>query len=226
MTCSYIVNKVVASKPEVLQVIQEFDGLQRRTELSLVDINKSIAAVNASLNNVKKQIAKPPLSDQDLFAEQMKEFYATASEELKKLRELYKEGEETYKRLCARFGENATTVQSTEFFGFIVAFMNCVKASHKHYLDVQAEEKLKKVAQDWQNQTVSQIQNKAHKEQEKATAKPTPPPFVHPGEKSAIETGKKPIPAWSPAPSPPPSNQTDHGEKKMSLWKRLKNWGK
>ena len=60
---SYIVNKVVASKPEVLQVIQEFDGLQRRTELSLVDINKSIAAVNASLNNVKKQIAKPPLND-------------------------------------------------------------------------------------------------------------------------------------------------------------------
>ena len=44
-----------------------------------------------------------------------------------------------------------------------------------HYLDVQAEEKLKKVAQDWQNQTVSQIQNKAHKEQEKATAKPKQP---------------------------------------------------
>ena len=139
-------NKVVASKPEVLQVIQEFDGLQRRTELSLVDINKSIAAVNASLNNVKKQIAKPPLNDQDLFAEQMKGFYESANEELKKLRELYKEGEETYKRLCARFGENPSTVQSTEFFGFIVAFMNCVKASHKHYLDVQAEEKLKKVA--------------------------------------------------------------------------------
>lgn len=219
-------NKVVASKPEVLQVIQEFDGLQRRTELSLVDINKSIAAVNASLNNVKKQIAKPPLNDQDLFAEQMKDFYATASEELKKLRELYKEGEETYKQLCARFGENPSTVQSTEFFGFIVAFMNCVKASHKHYLDVQAEEKLKKVAQDWQNQTVSQIQNKAHKEQEKAATKPTPPPFVHPGDKASIETGKKPIPAWSPAPSPPPLSQTEHGEKKMSLWKRLKNWGK
>ena len=56
-------------------------------------------------------------------------------------------------------------------------------------------------------------------------AKPTPPPFVHPEEK-ATEAAQKPVLPWTPVPTPPPSSKTEHGEKKMSLWAKLKNWGK
>ena len=71
---SYIVKKLVTIKPDVLQVIQELDILQRRTELSLVDINKSIASTANSLTNVKSQVTREPLNEHDLFASQMQTF--------------------------------------------------------------------------------------------------------------------------------------------------------
>lgn len=224
--CSYIVKKLVTTKPDVLHVIQELDGLQRRTELSLIDINNSITSVASSLTNVKNQVSKPPLSDQDLFASQMQTFYINANEELQKLRALYKEADEGYKKMCAKFGENPNSVKSTDFFGYIVTFLNCVKASHKHYLDVQAEEKLKKVALDWQNLAVSQLQNKPHKEPNTTPEKSAPPfrlpPIAPRGERQSREQ--------PPLPDSPPGSRVhpdDHGgEKKLSIWAKLKNWGR
>ncbi len=222
---SYIVKKLVTIKPDVLQVIQELDILQRRTELSLVDINKSIASTANSLTNVKSQVTREPLNEHDLFASQMQTFYINANEELQKLRTLYNEADDEYKKMCARFGENPNSVKPTDFFGYIVTFLNCVKASHKHYLDVQAEEKLKKVALDWQNLAVTQLQNKPSKESAPAPERPVPPfqlPPIAPRERQSKEQ--------PPLPNSLPGSHTasgDHrGEKKLSIWAKLKNWGR
>ena len=151
MTHSYLVKELIQEKPEVLQVVTEFEPLARRTELSLEDINTSIATLGSGLYKMKKELEKPPLSDQDHFNEQMNAFYEKANTDLADLRKAFKDTQECYANLCARFGENPKTVKSTDFFGYVVTFLSVLKQSHKHLLDLQAEEKLKKVALDWQN---------------------------------------------------------------------------
>ena len=217
--------KLVTTKPEILQVLQELEVLQRRTELSLIDINKSIASIAGSLTNVKNQVTRQPLNEQDLFASQMQTFYINANEELQKLRTLYGEADNEYKKMCARFGENPNSIKPTDFFGYIVTFLNCVKASHKHYLDVQAEEKLKKVALDWQNLTVTQHQNKPSKETVPAPEHPVPPFQLPP-----IAPRERPNKEHPPLPPSLPGNHLttgkNEGEKKLSIWAKLKNWGR
>ena len=134
----------------MLKVISEMAVLERRTDLSLEDINKNIGSIAKDVNNLKAQIAVPPLHDQDYFVSQITPFYNKANEDLQKLRDYYKASVDCYNSLCKQFGENPASLKSTEFFSYIVSFITAIKESHKHYLDVQAEEKLKKVAQDWQ----------------------------------------------------------------------------
>ena len=160
------------SKPDVLKVVEEFDILQRRTELSLTDINKTINSLNMNVMNVRKQVNVPPLHENDHFAEQMKAFSASASEDIQKLRDLFKQADDCYKQICARFGEDASKVTSTDFFGYIVSFITSLKSSHKHYLDVQAEEKLKKVAQDWHAITATIAQNRSSRQASPAPSGP------------------------------------------------------
>ena len=152
MTHSYLVKELIQEKPEVLQVVTEFEPLARRTELSLEDINTSIATLGSGLYKMKKELEKPPLSDQDHFNEQMNAFYEKANTDLADLRKAFKDTQECYANLCARFGENPKTVQSTDFFGYVVTFLSVLKQSHKHLLDLQAEEKLKKIAADEERQ--------------------------------------------------------------------------
>ena len=163
------------SKPDVLKVVEEFDILQRRTELSLTDINKTINSLNMNVMNVRKQVNIPPLHENDHFAEQMKAFSTSASEDIQKLRDLFKQADDGYKQICARFGEDASKVTSTDFFGYIVSFITSLKSSHKHYLDVQAEEKLKKVAQDWHTITATIAQNRSSRQASPAPSGPVGP---------------------------------------------------
>ena len=59
MSHSYLVKKLIQEKPEVLQVVSEFEPLARRTELSLEDINSSVSALGSSLFKMKKELQKP-----------------------------------------------------------------------------------------------------------------------------------------------------------------------
>ena len=195
------------SKPEVLKVVEEFDIIQRRTELSLIDINKTIVTLNKNVMNVRKQVQLPPLHDNDHFSDQMKAFSTSASEEMQTLRDRYKNADNTYKQLCMRFGEDPSKVAPTDFFGYIVSFMNCLKTSHKHYLDVQAEEKLKKVAHDWQALTLTISQNRSSRNASPAPT-PTSTSTSTPTHGVLGKSGAQPISSGSisslPKKSPPP----------------------
>ena len=224
--CSFIVKEMMVEKPEVLKVISEMAILERRTDLSLEDINKSIGAIAKDVNNLKAQIAIPPLNDHDYFVSQITPFYNKANEDLQKLREYYKASVDCYNSLVKQFGENPASLKSTEFFSYIVSFITSIKASHKHYLDVQAEEKLKKVAQDWQ----------AGRGNPKAKPQPESEPDVRPTSQPPSIQSLPPPPARKAPPPLPPvkpvkpvvqrssTEQTSRGEIRQSMWERLKSW--
>ena len=230
MTHSYLVKELIQEKPEVLQVVTEFEPLARRTELSLEDINTSIATLGSGLYKMKKELEKPPLSDQDHFNEQMNAFYEKANTDLAD----FKDTQECYANLCARFGENPKTVKSTDFFGYVVTFLSVLKQSHKHLLDLQAEEKLKKVALDWQN--LAAVQSHKALEQtsragEVAGKMEEVPRFklpeLKPGVKpSSIKENQAAVPTTLPSRHRAIPEQIQHVEKKRSLWERLTGWGR
>lgn len=237
MRRSYLVKKLIQEKPEVLQVVTEFEPLARRTELSLEDINSSVCALGSSLFKMKKELEKPAVCEEDHFNEQMASFCSKANEEVAALREEFAKTQQGYAALCARFGENAKTVKSTEFFGYIVTFLSVVKQSHKHLLDLQAEEKLKKVALDWKNLAAAQ----SHKSTEQAGADRVAgkdevagrevPRFKLPelkGVTKPSEVGEKkaPLPSTLPPRRQEIPAQMQHVEKKVSLWKRLTGFGR
>ena len=234
MTHSYLVKKLIQEKPEVLQVVTEFEPLARRTELSLEDINTSIATLGSGLYKMKKELEKPPLSDQDHFNEQMNAFYEKANTDLADLRKAFKDTQECYANLCARFGENPKTVKSTDFFGYVVTFLSVLKQSHKHLLDLQAEEKLKKVALDWQN--LAAVQSHKALEQtsragEVAGKMEEVPRFrlpeLKPGVKpSSVKENQAAVPTTLPSRHRAIPEQIQHVEKKRSLWERLTGWGR
>lgn len=210
----------MAEKPEVLQVISEMEVLVRRTELSLEDINRNISLIAKNVNNLKTQISKPPLNDQDFFASQITPFYTTANEQLGKLRDFFKESSECYDSLCKQFGENSHTLKSTEFFSYIVTFITSIKASHKHYLDVQAEEKLKKVAQDWQK-----IRTPTTTTTQQADTRPTSqPPVFKLAEARSVRKSPPPLPSVKPVSHRMSTEQTAREEKRIFKWERLKSW--
>lgn len=231
MSHSYLVKKLIQEKPEVLQVVSEFEPLARRTELSLEDINSSVSALGSSLFKMKKELQKPAVCEEDRFNQQMASFCTKAEEEVAALREEYAKAQECYTTLCARFGENAKMVKSTEFFGYIVTFLSVVKQSHKHLLDLQAEEKLKKVAMDWKN--LASVQS--HKSTEQAgkgeVAGREVPRFKLPelnGVTKPSEVGEKkmPLPSTLPPRRQEIPAQMQHVDKKVSLWKRLTGFGR
>ena len=130
-------------------------------------------------------------------------------EELTQLKEYYTQTVECYSATCSAFGENAKTLKSTELFSYIVTFTSSLKASHKHLLDLQAEEKLKKVAQDWQNIALTNMhRQKAESVEKSAPSQTTPPAFRLP-EKSNMK-GSRPPPLPS---SVVNQNSTEQTEK-------------
>lgn len=222
--CSFIVKEMMAEKPEVLKVISEMAILERRTDLSLDDINKNIGAIAKDVKNLKAQIAIPPLNEHDYFVSQITPFYNKANEDLQKLREFYKASVDCYSSLCKQFGENPASLKSTEFFTYIVTFITSIKASHKHYLDVQAEEKLKKVTQDWQTVRL----NPKAKPHSESDVRPTsqPPSFqtLPPLPPSSTKKAPPPLPTVKPVTRRTSAEQTNRGEIRQSMWERLKSW--
>ena len=203
-------------------MISELDILSRRTELSLEDIQKNIQTLSNNLKNMQAQLNKPPINPQDKFTEQMKAFYTKANEELTQLKEYYTQTVECYSATCSAFGENAKTLKSTELFSYVVTFISSLKASHKHLLDLQAEEKLKKVAQDWQTIALTNMHRQKPGSTEQSSSQPAPPPFRLP--EKAVE-GKRPPPLPSNVVKQNSTEQTEKSEKKKSLWARLMKWG-
>lgn len=225
---SYVVKQLMVDAPDTLQVITEFDVLSRRTELSLDDINKNITSLTNSLKNVQIQIAKPPLNNQDKFAEQMNSFYSSANTELTELRDFYKETRECYDKTCASFGENGKSLKSTELFSYIVTFIGSLKTSHKHLLDLQAEEKVKKVTQDWQNLALSNSMHRQQASQEDTKKSVQPQQFRLPDLPQANSPVKNKTPPSLPASitSNKSVEQNPKNEKKRSLLSRLFKIGK
>lgn len=224
-----MVKCLVTNAPDTLQVITELDVLSRRTELSLEDINKSIMTLSSNLKNVHHQVMKPPINEQDKFAEQMRSFYTTADEELKQLQAFFKETSDCYTQTCEAFGENPKTLKSTELFSYIVSFISSLKTSHKHLLDLQAEEKLKKVAQDWQNIALSNTINRHQStSQENSKLAAQPPPFrlpALPAKNQSAQNEKRPPPIPTTIVQQNSTEQNGKNEKKRSLWTRLLKWG-
>ena len=216
----------MAEKPEVLKVISEMAVLERRTDLSLEDINKNIGSIAKDVNNLKAQIAVPPLHDQDYFVSQITPFYNKANEDLQKLRDYYKASVDCYNSLCKQFGENPASLKSTEFFSYIVSFITAIKESHKHYLDVQAEEKLKKVAQDWQTLRLNPKAKPRSESDVRPTSQPPslqsppPPPPPPPPTRKA----PPPLPTVKPVSHRSSTEQASRGEIRQSMWERLKSW--
>lgn len=151
----------------------------------------------------------------------MKAFYEKANTDLNDLQEYYRKTVDCYNMTCSAFGENAKTLKSTEFFSYIVSFISSLKTSHKHLLDVQAEEKVKKVTQDWQNIVIS---NSQHRHQQPSTENkqpPSPPQFRLPD--PTMREKQSPIPIVEQKTQG--QEQNGKNAKKRSLWARLLKWG-
>lgn len=224
--CSYLVKQLHRDAPDTLQVITELDILSRRTELALEDVNKNILTLSNNLKNMQSQLSKPPINTQDKFAEQMKVFYTKANEELSELRAFYTQTVDCYTATCTAFGENAKTLKSTELFSYIVTFIDSLKVSHKHLLDLQAEEKLKKVAQDWQNLALTNTMHRQQANSGEKTTLPSPPQFRLPPQPAGVKD-KRPPPLPSSVAAKNSTEQVEpiKNEKKRSLWARLTSWG-
>ena len=226
---SYIVKQLLHLAPNTLQVITDFDILTRRTELSLEDIHKNILQLSNQIKSMKVHLERPPVHDHDHFAEEMMSFYQQANKDIQAIQSYYQETVACYSKTCLSFGENVKTTKSTELFGYVVSFISALKISHKHILDQQAEEKLKKVAQDWQNLALST--STRQQGEINANQKQTPPPFKLPELRSAKQ-GDSGYSKEAKGVLPPSTStaikekrqsteQNEKNEKKRSIWTRL-----